>query len=133
MVPGFNHNIKYKGEIYHVQTEDSGLDSPHIITLLYKGGTILAKEKISYSDIIKVDNLPAVVKELMEDQHKAILKKLLAGSFDDPAKSPPPSGKNNQTIVEDDSESIEDKTLFSKKDIDEFILDFLNTENDDDG
>ncbi len=36
MVVGFNHNFRYKGEVYHVQTEDGGLKSPNIVTLLYK-------------------------------------------------------------------------------------------------
>jgi hypothetical protein len=27
MVVGFNHNIKHKGKMYHIQTEDSGLEN----------------------------------------------------------------------------------------------------------
>jgi hypothetical protein len=29
---GFNNNVQYGGATYHVQTEDSGVDRPHIIT-----------------------------------------------------------------------------------------------------
>lgn len=83
MVVGFNHNFKYRGEIFHVQTEDGGLNTTNIITLLYKGGTILARQKTSYSDIAKVDNLEQVVEELMKEQHKNMLKRLKAGEFDD--------------------------------------------------
>ena len=57
MVLGFNHNIQYKGEIFHIQTEDSGVETPHIITLLYRGGTIISSKKTSYADIIRMDNL----------------------------------------------------------------------------
>src|SRR6478609_5187811 len=32
---GFNNNIKFMDTVFHVQTEDSGLDSPHIITHLF--------------------------------------------------------------------------------------------------
>src|SRR6187402_3945428 len=28
---GFNNNIKFQNTVFHVQTEDSGLDQPHII------------------------------------------------------------------------------------------------------
>src|SRR5690606_34821597 len=35
MIPGFNHNIKHKGRIFHIQTEDSGPKNPHIITHLF--------------------------------------------------------------------------------------------------
>ena len=83
MVVGFNHNFKYRGDVYHVQTEDGGLNTTNIITLLYKGGTILARQKTSYSDIAKVDNLEQVVEELMKEQHKNMLKRLKSGDFDD--------------------------------------------------
>jgi hypothetical protein len=82
MVLGFNHNIRYKGEAFHVQTEDSGINNPHIITLLYRGGTILSSKKTSYADIIKMENLEQVVEELMKDQHKEMLRRLKAGEFD---------------------------------------------------
>ncbi|MDH3998875.1 MAG: hypothetical protein OET90_08545 [Desulfuromonadales bacterium] len=83
MVVGFNHNFRYRGEVYHIQTEDSGLKSPNIVTLLYYGGTILASKKTSYADIAKVDNLEQVVEELMKEQHKGMLRSLKAGEFDE--------------------------------------------------
>jgi hypothetical protein len=82
MVVGFNHNFRYKGEVFHVQTEDGGLNTTNIITLLYRGGTILARQKTSYADIAKVDNLDKVVEELMKEQHKEMLKRLKTGEFD---------------------------------------------------
>ena len=82
MVVGFNHNFRYMGEVYHIQTEDSGLKSPNIVTLLYQGGTILASKKTSYADITRIDNLEKVVEELMKEQHKDMLRKLKAGEFD---------------------------------------------------
>jgi len=83
MVVGFNHNFRYKGEVYHIQTEDSGVKSPNIVTLLYQGGTILASKKTSYADIAKVDNLEQVVEELMKEQHKNMLRQLKAGDYDE--------------------------------------------------
>lgn len=124
MVRGFNHNIKHKGKIYHIQTEDSGVETPHIITLLYVGGTILAREKTSYADIIKVDNLEAVVKELMEEQHKGMLRKLIAGEFDEPAKAPPPPEGKELTKEEEKEKFGQD--VISDKGLDEVILDFLS-------
>jgi hypothetical protein len=92
MVVGFNHNVKYRGDIFHIQTEDSGLANPHIITLLYRGGTILASKKTSYADIIKMENLEKVVEELMKEQHKAMLRNLKAGLFDERAFGASPAG-----------------------------------------
>ncbi|GMU63436.1 MAG: hypothetical protein IT380_15670 [Myxococcales bacterium] len=86
-VTGFNHNIKHKGKVYHVQTEDSGVSNPHIITHLFVGGNILATKKSSYGDIVKSENLPELVRELMEEQHKEMLRNLINGSYDNVDKS----------------------------------------------
>jgi hypothetical protein len=83
MLVGYNHNIGYKGEVFHVQTEDSGINTPHIITLLYRGGNILASKKTSYADIVKMGNLSQVVEELMKEQHKDMLRRLKNGEFDE--------------------------------------------------
>jgi hypothetical protein len=85
MVLGYNHNVRYRGELFHVQTEDSGLANPTIITLLYRGGTIIASRKTSYADIVKIENLEMIVEELMKDQHKEMLRHLKNGDFDDRA------------------------------------------------
>ena len=82
MVVGFNHNFRYRGEVYHIQTEDSGVKNPNIVSLLYQGGTILSSKKTSYADISKVDNLDKVVEELMKEQHKGMLRSLKSGEFD---------------------------------------------------
>ena len=87
MVLGFNHNLMYKGEVFHVQTEDSGVANPHIITLLYRGGVIISSKKTSYSDILKIDNLEVVVEELMKEQHKDMMRRLKIGEFDEKAFS----------------------------------------------
>ncbi len=45
---GFNNNVKYKAQTFHIQTEDSGLGKPHIITHLFAdGGRILKTTKTS--------------------------------------------------------------------------------------
>lgn len=129
MVRGFNHNVKHKGKIYHIQTEDSGIETPHIITLLYEGGTIKAREKTSYADIIKVDDLETVVKELMEEQHKGMLKKLVSGAFDGAAAPPPPVEEKPLTPSEQTEKFGDD--LISDKGLDEVILDFLSTDSGD--
>ncbi len=86
-VTGFNHNIKHKGKVYHVQTEDSGASNPHIITHLFVGGNILATKKASYTDIVKSENLPEVVRDMMEEQHKQMLRNLVNGTYDNVDRS----------------------------------------------
>ncbi|PZR11979.1 MAG: hypothetical protein DI536_16780 [Archangium gephyra] len=86
-VTGFNHNIKHKGKVYHVQTEDSGVANPHIITHLFVGGNILATKKSSYTDIVKSENLAELVREMMEEQHKQMLRNLINGTYDNVDRS----------------------------------------------
>ena len=110
MVLGFNHNLQYKGEVFHVQTEDSGVANPHIITLLYRGGVILCSQKTSYSDILKMDSLEEVVEELMKEQHKNMMRRLKTGEFDEKAFSIKPQLIENYEIptLERESDPVAD-------------------------
>ena len=85
MVLGFNHNVRYRGDLFHVQTEDSGVTNPNITTLLYRGGEIIASRKLNYADILKFEGLELLVAELMKEQHKGMLRSLKNGEFDERA------------------------------------------------
>ena len=86
-VVGFNHNVQFGPRLYHVQTEDSGLPHAHYITHLFVGGNIVASMKSSYVDLIDAEpDLPKAVRILMEAQHKAMLKRLVSGEFNDVAE-----------------------------------------------
>ena len=82
MLTGYNTDFKFQGKIYHVQTEDGGVNSPYITSLLYFQGAILASRKTSYSDILKADCLDEVVRELMMEQHKQMIRDLMQGKLD---------------------------------------------------
>ena len=89
MIMGYNHNLMYKGEIFHVQTEDSGVANPHFVTVLYRGGAIVSSKKTSYSDILKMENLPVIIEDLMKEQHKGMMRRLKSGEFDEKVSSLP--------------------------------------------
>src|SRR5215813_8966850 len=58
---GFNNNVKYNGIVFHIQTEDSGLDRPHIITHLFAdGGRIIKSHKRSYASEVKRDDVAKI-------------------------------------------------------------------------
>ncbi|HEX9113098.1 MAG TPA: hypothetical protein VF888_02025 [Nitrospirota bacterium] len=82
MLTGYNTDFKFQGKIYHVQTEDGGINSPAITSLLYHQGAILASRKTSYADILKADCLEDVVRELMMAQHKQMIRDLMHGKLD---------------------------------------------------
>jgi hypothetical protein len=85
-VVGYNHNVKYAERVYHVQTEDSGLPHAHFITHLFLGGNIVASMKSSYADNASDPDLPRLIRQLMEQQHKLMLRRLVAGEFNDLAE-----------------------------------------------
>ncbi len=82
MIVGFNTNARYRGRMFHVQTEDSGLNHPHVISHLYYEGSILGSQKSDYAERVGTEDLEIQVRALMERQHKDILRKLKNGGFD---------------------------------------------------
>jgi hypothetical protein len=76
---GYNHNVRYRGLVFHVQTEDSGVSSPHLFTHLFHHGVIVSTRKLDYDPGSAEDS----IRSLMQAQHKAVLKDLRRGTFDD--------------------------------------------------
>lgn len=76
---GYNHNFRHRGLVFHVQTEDSGVRNPHIFTHLFHGGVIVSSRKLTYDSGASAD----VIKALMQAQHRAMLKDLKRGAFDE--------------------------------------------------
>lgn len=80
---GFNNNIKFHEQVFHVQTEDSGLDQPHIITHLFAdGGRVIKSHKRSYASEVQRPDIAEFVRSLMKAQHLEMVLKLRDGSFD---------------------------------------------------
>ena len=76
---GYNHNVRYRGLVFHVQTEDSGVLSPHLFTHLFHQGVIVSTRKLVYDAGASEE----AIKALMQAQHKAVLKDLKLHAFDD--------------------------------------------------
>lgn len=130
MVPGFNHNIKYKGRIYHVQTEDNGAANPYIATHIFLGGNILASRRTSYQDIVLNENAPQIIEEMMKEQHKAMVKELIHGALDDKLTATPPAPKTAIPLQQKAAATTldADKAKKSEQSLDEIILDYLAKE-----
>ena len=80
---GYNNNVRHKGKVFHIQTEDSGARYGHIITHLFMdGGRILKSVKTSYSEYIGNERMGDIVREMMKQQHKAMFIALRDGKFD---------------------------------------------------
>jgi len=80
---GFNNNVKYKNQTFHIQTEDSGLDKPHVITHLFAdGGRVIKSHKRSYAEHVRRDDVAPYVRQLMKGQQLEMALALREGRFD---------------------------------------------------
>ncbi|HSS19249.1 MAG TPA: hypothetical protein VLL54_04185 [Pyrinomonadaceae bacterium] len=101
MITGFNTDIEYDGVVYHVQTEDKGLDSPLILSLVYSGGAILASKRSRYEDLIATGFDEAVLSERLKRQHRLICAAINAGRLEDLKRMGAKSGAEAATPVEE--------------------------------
>lgn len=80
---GYNTNVRHKGKLFHIQTEDSGVAHPHIITHLFAdGGRIVDSKKTSYAEHVGAPDYRETVKQMMKGQHKAVFIALRDGEYD---------------------------------------------------
>jgi len=114
MLSGINVDIEFQSKTYHVQTEDGGLENPVVVTTLFEGGAILASRKTSYADRLKADNLSETIRELIKEQHKAVVQDLMAGKFTGTPKT-------------DSRVAVGGEKRAGKKTLDELIFDYLAT------
>jgi hypothetical protein len=125
LITGFNTDIKHNDKVYHIQTEDKGLQNPYIESLVYVGGEILASKKTSYAEQIKSGVDEKWIGGLMEQQHRTMIAAIKRGRFDQPAdatKSAPLPGAP-PTLSQDVPEiASEERTL------DQVIIDYLASE-----
>ena len=86
MITGFNTDIRHNEKVYHIQTEDKGLQNPYIESLVYVGGEILASKKTSYAEQLKGGGADEKwIGNLMEQQHRTMIAAIKRGRFDNPA------------------------------------------------
>jgi hypothetical protein len=150
MLTGYNTDFKYQGKVYHVQTEDGGVNSPFITSLLYHQGAILSSRKTSYEDILKADCLDEVVREIMMEQHKQMIRDLMQGKLQSgqaaaqpapqaaapkPAAAPQPAAAAKPAPAAKEPPPVQviktpapPKAEPTEKSLDEIILDFLAQE-----
>jgi hypothetical protein len=129
---GYNTNVPYKGTIYHVQTEDNGLKNPVIVTLLYLKGTILASKKINYGQIASTPDFKEKVRELMKEQHKTMIKELIAGKHTEATGSSPKPVEEAlaQEQPENNASPSNESNDTGPKSLDDILLDYISKKNE---
>ncbi len=126
MLIGYNTNVPYKGKVYHVQTEDSGLMNPCIITLLFFQGAILRSVKTGYSHIVGHPHFREQIRDLMKHQHREMIRALIKGECE--VKKP---GETEQVLSGNEEKDgvtapQEPKAGVRAKSLDEILLEHIS-------
>lgn len=81
---GFNNNVRHKGRVFHIQTEDSGVKHSRIVTHLFAdGGRIIKTARTEYAEHVGSADMAKTVRQLMKEQHKGMFIALRGGELDD--------------------------------------------------
>ena len=84
---GFNSNVEVGGVVFHVQTEDRGLNHPFVDTVVLAGGRVVHRRSASYEDLLLGEALDqTALGERVERQHREVADGLRSGLlvFEDP-------------------------------------------------
>jgi hypothetical protein len=128
VITGYNTDVKHNNRVFHIQTEDKGDSSPHIESLVYVGGQILATRKTSYAELIGSGRDDKAVQELMEQQHRTMIAAIQRGRFDGP------NGGLQSPEGEDEADrspspgSARERATSGDRTLDQVILDYLASE-----
>ena len=83
MITGFNTDVRHEGHVYHVQTEDGGKDNPILESLVYIGGTVVAKKLTPYPEPLKEGASQDKLASLLKRQHQVIIAAIKAGRIEE--------------------------------------------------
>jgi hypothetical protein len=133
VITGFNTDIKHNEKVYHIQTEDKGLQNPYIESLVYVGGEILASKKTSYAEQVKGGIDEKWIGGLMEQQHRTMIAAIKRGRFDAPADAtksatPHPSTPTHSSTPLPAGASDSATAVAEEKTLDQVIIDYLASE-----
>jgi len=83
LITGYNTDVEYDGIVYHIQTEDKGVEHPIILSLVYVDGAILASKRSPYDDLIVGGFDAEILTRRLQRQHKLICAAVRAGRIED--------------------------------------------------
>lgn len=115
MITGYNTDIRHEDRVYHIQTEDKGLDNPTIESLVYQGGKIIASRQYSYAWLLRQGYSEKTVQDLVDAQHKKMMRDIRGGKYR--PEGPPPFGAG----------------IITARGFDELVLEFLGSVADREG
>lgn len=110
MITGFNTDVEHDGVTYHVQTEDKGVKSPLILSLVYVGGTILASKRTPYDDLLAAGFDEKKLAERLQRQHKLICAAIHTGRIEDLKRQTEREASSRAQIAEQEQRGEEQQS-----------------------
>jgi hypothetical protein len=107
VITGYNTDITHNDRVFHVQTEDRGVDNPVIESLVYTGGKIVHRRDKDYGWLLREGYNEKAVQELVDGQHRKVIRDIQGGKLD--PGGAPPFGAG----------------IISDRDFDDLVLDFV--------
>jgi hypothetical protein len=80
---GFNSDITVRGQKFHVQTEDWGMQNPFLVTRIFCNGAVMKTIKTSYQTFLAQapTNQGEAIKLALRRQHSDIIDTLMSSGF----------------------------------------------------
>lgn len=82
MITGFNTDVRHRGVVFHVQTEDKGAANPVVESLVYVGGRVLASKRADYAQLGLAGKGDKGIQAIMERQHRLMIAAIQGGRLD---------------------------------------------------
>lgn len=107
MIFGHNSNVIVGGVKYHVQTEDAGVATAVIDTMVYCGGRVLHRRTSNYSDLIASEgDREAAIKHRLDEQHRQVMDEIRGGALSLPVLAAPEAIEKPKPPVTQASQSL---------------------------
>jgi len=79
---GSQTKITQKGTDLYIQTQDKGLKTQYVESLVYVSGKVLISRKTYYTSILNTPDLRSKIRDIIRSQHEKILEEISSGQFD---------------------------------------------------
>jgi hypothetical protein len=144
VITGYNTDVKHRDRVFHVQTEDRGDQNPYVESFVYVGGEILGGKRTPYPEALRNGEDERSVRELMEQQHRALIAAIREGSFEAAdgsvrvpdemalgnSSTPPPSEVRDRSprLTPPPRRSTDSPRISGDRSLDQVILEYLASE-----
>lgn len=83
MQKGFNSDITVRGQKYHIQTEDWGVQNPYLVSRIFCNGAVLKTIKTPYDSVLRLGSVQSeeAIKQALRRQHSTVIDTLMSGAM----------------------------------------------------